>query len=721
MKKNLIYSLSIFLMMIIISLFGGIMVNADSSSFHYIVTTPGEDSSTEVRINWHSFVNGSYLEYTLADDIDFNNSIEVLPTQEEWSTNGLVNANPNSSFYTNPRFVCKASITGLTPRTNYIYRIKTDDECSDIYHFTTSGLTNDWNFCAFTDFQHQSNSITHKLVDKVRSIAGNPTLVVCSGDMVDTAGNESEWKWLMDSEMFKNFTYASSPGDHEYWGDYQNDHSLKLDKPHTYNALFNNPQNGCEDAMNSSCYFYYNNVLFFLLDFEDSDTVTSTKLSKEMVWFTNKVKELEGTFQYLIVLEHKSIYGSYTTDSRVAKTMRPAWYPVFDEAGVDIVFSGHDHMYSRTYKLYNNKVSQILTQGTYYVDMGTSGDKTRVPDEGLYTDRLHEKILNLNELNYACGADVRVTSEKIEVNIYNTYGALVDSFTTYPSRAAKEISYDAMDFGNITSDANLALTNVSSQTGLLSLGDDEALRNLSHVTLLKGDAKLIDVPFSYGNTNHSYNISGLDKTDYTLILTLLDGSETNIDLHLNYFDFASFRLRENKGVLKLYWNKHMSEISSQTFDIYIDGTLYKQMKLDEIGVGSLELDNKYLIGEHSVLVKVGEYSDTFTYTGVNALTLDKESIELFEGDTTTLSYYFELDDLIEVFSSDNSVVTYDDGLVRALKAGNAKIIFKVIDSDLQYECNVKVSKKGGCNSASAISFVVLVNLAIIIMRRKKTF
>ena len=41
--------------------------------------------------------------------------------------------------------------------------------------------------------------------------------MVCSGDHIDVAGNEYEWTFLLDNEVFRDFVYAASPGDHAYW------------------------------------------------------------------------------------------------------------------------------------------------------------------------------------------------------------------------------------------------------------------------------------------------------------------------------------------------------------------------------------------------------------------------------------------------------------------------------------------------------------------------
>ena len=142
----------------------------------------------------------------------------------------------------------------------------------------------------------------------------------------------------------------------------------------------------------------------------------------------SSLDKLKGTYQYLIILEHKSLYGSYINDSRVYTTLRPQWDILFDKYHVDLVISGHDHMYARTYKLYNGIRAKDDEDGTYYLDLGSSGNKARIPDDALYNDGLHECVLDLKTSCMACGAIINVSKEKMAVIIYNNEGKAVDNF-----------------------------------------------------------------------------------------------------------------------------------------------------------------------------------------------------------------------------------------------------------------------------------------------------
>lgn len=408
---------------------------------HFIVTNPGEDASRQINVNWHCSEPGSCM--LLMKDYE---TIAVKAEEKLWSYP------KGDSLFQQQRYVCSVSLDNLEPGTDYSYRIAAGKDTSDVRSFTTASGSRSWNFLAFADFQHAFNEQAHKIIAKGmefsaglnagtgsgrtkagKAVSGSQAesapLVICSGDMIDTAANEESWRWILGTPLFGRFIYAAAPGDHEFWGirPEGEKHIPQMETPATYNAIFNNPKNGVEAYRNSNYYFYYNNVLFVALTLGDSNTFLCGNFILEAEWFRKTILPLKGTYDYLVVFGHKSVFGSYKEDRGVRKYLSPIWYPVFTEAGVDLVVSGHDHMYSRTYPLENDSVSST-GDGTFYLDLGSSGNKYREPDEGLYSDGLHAKVLNLKAEPQTLGASVSVDRKRMEVRVFNLNGEVVDSF-----------------------------------------------------------------------------------------------------------------------------------------------------------------------------------------------------------------------------------------------------------------------------------------------------
>jgi 3',5'-cyclic AMP phosphodiesterase CpdA len=58
---------------------------------------------------------------------------------------------------------------------------------------------------------------------------------------------------------------------------------------------------------------------------------------------------------FVIVGMHRSFYGSTYASDSVA--VRATWQKIFDRYGVDLVLSGHDHIYARSHSIYNDAIS----------------------------------------------------------------------------------------------------------------------------------------------------------------------------------------------------------------------------------------------------------------------------------------------------------------------------------------------------------------------------
>ena len=258
----------------------------------------------------------------------------------------------------------------------------------------------------------------------------HPDLVVFSGDMVDVAGNEYEWSFVLDNDIFRDFVYAASPGDHAYWASDKTPegHYPQYDYAHTFNHLFHFPQNGAPSSRNTSYWFRYNNILFVALDMNNSDIASGARFNEQVKWFEETLDRLEGSYQYLVVYEHKSIFGSEIVDAAVARNLRPQWYPVFQKYKVDLVLSGHDHIYSRTVALDGDRPTEDLSAGTWYLDMGSSGDKRRPLDKSLTESSRHAKVFDLKECDRSCACNIEVDERQMTVTVYNQHGKIVDGF-----------------------------------------------------------------------------------------------------------------------------------------------------------------------------------------------------------------------------------------------------------------------------------------------------
>ncbi len=254
-------------------------------------------------------------------------------------------------------------------------------------------------------------------------IKNNPeaNLITCSGDITDEGYCESSHRYLFDSNVFFNSVLAFGAGDHEYWGSDKSPIKM-LNKPYSFNKLFNNPKNGCLDYLNTTYYFKYNSILFAFLDCGDSNVSSSNEMfSKQASWLDN-VLYYTKDYDFIVICMHKSLYGDPKQDRGVRKFAN-VFTSIFDKHKVDLVISGHDHEYSRTKPIINGKFSK---SGTIYLDLGSSGSKVRTTGESIKTSDLYDKYIDIKENKYALGIIGTIDKGELVVDIRNQDYEMVD-------------------------------------------------------------------------------------------------------------------------------------------------------------------------------------------------------------------------------------------------------------------------------------------------------
>jgi len=183
----------------------------------------------------------------------------------------------------------------------------------------------------------RTDEMTHrKIVEAIKQV--NPKFVFHTGDMVQNGMVEVQWNRFMQiiSTLPEDCTFYPCVGNHEAG-------SPKLFE------LFVFPEGKTWYTVK------VRNVEFFILD---SNISLSTD-SEQYRWFKQKL--IESTSRFKIVITHHPPFssGPHVEDE---KNLRNSIVPLMEQAGVQAVFSGHDHCYERS-----------LHNDTYYIVTGGGG------------------------------------------------------------------------------------------------------------------------------------------------------------------------------------------------------------------------------------------------------------------------------------------------------------------------------------------------------------
>ena len=183
--------------------------------------------------------------------------------------------------------------------------------------------------------------------------------------------------------------------------------------------------------------FDYGNAHFIILNSESD-------LQAQAEWLDSELEKTDKKWK--IVALHRSPYGAVGMNDTTVFTQ------IFDRHHVDLVLHGHDHLYLRTYPMYNGKITE---GGTVYLESGSSGIK----QEGALVKQEYQEVsISPNSPTYS---SITVSDDGISVTARTLAGSelkTIDSFRiekyggTYDE--AQELPYENIvrDFSDIRAD-----------------------------------------------------------------------------------------------------------------------------------------------------------------------------------------------------------------------------------------------------------------------------
>lgn len=679
MKKIGLFLLS-FILIVFLSLGSS---KAASGVAYYIVTNPGEDMSTQINVNWHSDELDTYLLYTKADDPNYEYPTKVDGFYNMWSLPATDGTFTHQGF--SQRFVVYASINGLTPNTKYMYKVGKGDTFSDSYYFTTaSGDNTPFSFLSITDPQYANAAgaaVFNNITNKAYEIEPNIKFSTLSGDVVDRGGKIDQWEALFDLSSLKTNPIAVTPGNHEY---YDASSSPKTFTAEYFNHFFKNPENGAELSTNSSYFFKYNNVLYISIDSENSSALNS-----QQEWFANVIEE--NFAQYIVVFMHRSFYGNIY--GSVSPALQRNWQPLFDRYGVDLVLTGHDHVYTRSYKVFEGEIVDDSSNfGTYYVTMGPGGKKFYDP-YSTYQDYFAKVVSKTTMANI-----ISVDGTGLHMNVINEAGDSVDTFTVKNKRSAnantsvsKEAIMDSFNLVPGVEDQSIASLRFSSdfygQLSTVIVKDssgevvvDEYLQN----------EQMTNIPV----TNVLLNV----ESEYEVIAKFRDGIEMtkNITiLNLPYFGEISNARLISRGddEFAIAWTAYLPNDVLDNYKLYINGNLKNTVtrsenKFEVAGVSNTIKNDVQVIGY--TVDGLALFTLDFTFgedpTSV-VITPDPNEATITEGEEVTITLAVEplINVVYEIVGLDTNleVISHLDNVfvLKANAKGEYVITFKAIDKE----------------------------------------
>ena len=294
----------------------------------------------------------------------------------------------------NDNGMLRGQIEGLNPGTVCFYQVSSGGQDSAVLSFTTAPSADaPFYFVAFGDVR--TNQDDHAQV--VAAIIGEaPDFVLQSGDLVEVALSGAQWNefFAVELPLMGNTPYFPVMGNHEEFGGAP-----------TFQKYFNTPAHNGNNVARFA--FQYGNTYFINLDI----TLAYGVGSDQYAWFQEQLDlaaQMPG-LKHCIVQVHFTTYSAAKHGNDLdVKQFRNAYAPLFEQYGVDLVVSGHDHTYQ------HNLVNNI-----HYLCAGGGGAPLYNVDPESWT------IVAEKTLNYA---RIDVEGDTINVTGKRPDGTVIENF-----------------------------------------------------------------------------------------------------------------------------------------------------------------------------------------------------------------------------------------------------------------------------------------------------
>lgn len=268
-----------------------------------------------------------------------------------------------------------AVLNGLRPEASYVYRVGDEGFWSEWCQFkTASDSATPFEFLFFGDPQNDIKEHMSRLFREALLKVPEARFWLFSGD-ITSEPEDYRWGELFYAAgfAFKTIPSIMVPGNHDNAYKKEGGKFVLNEKggkvrsrllPPTWRAQFTFPQNGISGFEEASYYLDYQGVRIIMLNSND-------RLEEQSAWMDSILGA--GKMKWNIVSFHHPLYS--VGGGRNELGTRNAFLPVFDKHGVDLVLSGHDHVYARSHKLREGSpVPDGQPGGTVYV-VSVSGPK----------------------------------------------------------------------------------------------------------------------------------------------------------------------------------------------------------------------------------------------------------------------------------------------------------------------------------------------------------
>lgn len=379
---------------------------------HIMVSISG-DAKTSMTVTWRSCIDVTegYVEYYEKCGEKMRADAIVKPFKSDVNTSNIFWATPSN----------------LKPGTRYYYTCGSTENRSEEYWFDTEeeNLTK-FKFIAISDHQKDDDhynpdySTLNMFLKEVLAKYPDVKFILTAGDNTNCGQHEIQWNAMFEGMegIVEHLPYMMTCGNHDNRG-FAQYFPNEVDRYYAEPAEFFNtqleysyPKNGPEGWQTEIYSFDYGNVHFNIFG------VNEPELMNE--WAKKDIAESNKTWK--LGVQHFPVYYSGPN------LANDDTYPMMRESMemLDILFSGHEHNFSRSFPIKNEEIFDRPSQGTVHYELGNANFN---PPGTKTTDKVWHASFYPHEEKVASFALVEVDGDRISIVSELNDGRIIDEFS----------------------------------------------------------------------------------------------------------------------------------------------------------------------------------------------------------------------------------------------------------------------------------------------------
>lgn len=336
-----------------------VLADAAGTEYTAVHLNAVQGSSTSQNISWLSGIGTAekaVAQYRVKGAEDWQTA-EGNCTLTGFSTSGQA------------AYVNTIQLTGLTAGTDYEFRVGDGSTWSELHTFRTNAAQQDTTaFVVMGDTQMTGNpdseedkasiAVLEKLGDLAEKQGRQIDFGLQTGDYVDNGSNYAMWAEMQEAfnHTFPNVDFIHTLGNHEYYGDFNGNianNVLQLPGKDYYSVE-------------------YGDVYVAVIN-------NSADLAEACAWLRQDAAQ--STCMWKILSIHQPPY--YTNAKGGSERFHEQIPAAAEAAGIDVVFSGHDHSYARIMAKDGEPVTE---NGVTYFICGDLGEKSKNVNYAMTSD-----------------------------------------------------------------------------------------------------------------------------------------------------------------------------------------------------------------------------------------------------------------------------------------------------------------------------------------------